>query len=650
MLVNDYIRATYRRAGVMLSHVRKAVWLLLATLTLASVGAPGAHAQMLPDSSSYGSSNDDSRNSDRRSRDDRNGRSVDAGGAVSDIKIEPVEVSGSDRPSIRAAAEEASPRLKPPPPPSEFEQFVERAIGRKLPRFGADLLLPSNRDYAVPATATVPPGYVLNVGDIVAISMTGSIEGSVDKEIDTNGRIFLPRVGSIQLAGVRYGDLKDVISAAIGTQYRAYTVNVGIRHLRGLRIYVTGFANNPGAYSLNSLSTMSNAVLAAGGPAAGGSFRSAKLYRNNELIGDFDLYQFILGGSKAGDMVLQNEDVLFIPPVGEQVAITGSVNAEAIYESKPGETLATLVSFAGGLNSLADASRLMLYRPSNFDTVGVLEVSRAEADTMAARGGDIIKILSEGTLLRPVSKQSVLVRIEGEVNAPGNYYVPANTPLSTVLEKAGGLTPRAFVFGTRFERSSVRLQQRESFNEAIQQLEISLAASPLTADQSQGAGERSAQLAGARAVLDRLREAEPDGRVVFDLPPTASVLPGDIILENNDRIVVPPRPTTVGVFGAVYRPASFALNEARPQRVGDYIERAGGPLRAADKKGIFVVRANGAVLSHRNGALKSDVLPGDVIFVPVKAQAGSTWAKIRDIASTVFQLGLGAATLVAITK
>lgn len=634
--------------------MRTAIWPLIAALAFASLGSVNAHAQVLPETSrstSYGSSTgDNSRDSDRRTGDSRDTRPVDAGSAVPDTKIEPVQVSGSDRPSIRAAIDEPTPRLKAAPPPSEFEQFVERAVGRKLPRFGADLLLPSNRDYAVPATATVPPGYVLNVGDIVAISMTGSIEGSVDKEIDTDGKIFLPRVGSIQLAGVRYGDLKDVISAAIGTQYRGYTVNVGIRHLRGLRVYVTGFANNPGAYSLNSLSTMSNAVLAAGGPSAGGSFRSVKLYRNNELVSDFDLYQFILGGNKAGDMVLQNEDVLFIPPVGDEVAITGSVNAEAIYEAKQGETLETLVSYAGGLNSLADSSRLMLYRLSNFDTVGVKEISREEGATVAARGGDIIQILSEGTLLRSISRQSVLVRIEGEVNAPGNYYVPANTPLSTVLEKAGGLTSRAFVFGTRFERSSVRRQQRESFNEAIQQLEISLAASPLTADQSLGAAERAAQVAGARAVLDRLREAEPDGRVVFDLPPSASTLPGDMILENNDRIVVPSRPTTVGVFGAVYRPASFALDDARPQRVEAYLDRAGGPLRAADKKGIFVVRANGAVLSRRNGALKAEVLPGDVIFVPVKAQVGSTWAKIRDIATTVFQLGLGAATLVAVTK
>jgi protein involved in polysaccharide export with SLBB domain len=613
---------------------------------------------MLPEvsrSTPYGSPTGGSsdRDSDRRYEDERRSDAPDLGDAAPTAKIDPIEIRGSDRPSLQSAIAEPSPRLKPPPPPNEFEQFVASAIGKSLPRFGAGLLLPANRDYATPATATVPPGYVLNVGDIVAISMTGSIEGSVDKEIDTNGKIFLPRVGSIQLAGVRYGDLKQVISNAVGTQYRGYTVNVGIRQLRGVRVYVTGFANNPGAYTVNSLSTMSNAVLAAGGPAAGGSFRSVKLYRNNELVSDFDLYQFILGGDKSADAVLQNEDVLVIPPVGQEVAISGSVNAEAIYEAKAGETLEKLLSYAGGLNNLADRSRLMLYRLSNFDSVGVKEISRVDAASMPAESGDIVQILSEGTLFRSVSKQSVLVRIEGEVNAPGSYYVPANTRLSAVVDKAGGLSNRAFVFGTRFERSSVRRQQRESFNEAIQQLEISLAAAPLTADQSDqsvGAGERAAQVAGARAVLDRLRDAQPDGRVVLDLSPGASTLPGDMVLENNDRIVVPPRPTTVGVFGAVYRPASFSLDGARPLRVGDYLDRAGGPLRAADKKGIFVVRANGAVLSQRNGALKAYVLPGDVIFVPVKTQANSTWAKIKDITTTLFQLGLGAATLIAVTR
>jgi len=172
-----------------------------------------------------------------------------------------------------------------------------------------------------------------------------------------------------------------------------------------------------------------------------------------------------------------------------------------------------------------------------------------------------------------------------------------------------------------------------------------LAAAPLTNGQTLDAGERAGQLAAARGVLDRLRDAEPDGRVVLELPPSATALPADLVLENNDRIVIPARATTVGVFGAVYRPASFLFNEARPPRVRDYIERAGGPLRAADKGGIFVIRANGSVLSKRNGALSARVLPGDVIFVPVKTQSTSIWARIREITTIVSQIGFTAAAL-----
>jgi protein involved in polysaccharide export with SLBB domain len=136
----------------------------------------------------------------------------------------------------------------------------------------------------------------------------------------------------------------------------------------------------------------------------------------------------------------------------------------------------------------------------------------------------------------------------------------------------------------------------------------------------------------------------------MEISPAANTLPGNILLENNDTIYVPPRLTTVGVFGAVYRPASFLLNEGRPPRVRDYIDRAGGVLRAADQREIFVVRANGEVLSRRRGALNAYVLPGDVIFVPIKTQSGSFWTKLRDISTTLFQVGLSAATFNSVVK
>ena len=541
--------------------------------------------------------------------------------------------------------------VKPIAKPGEFERYVERVLGRKLPRFGSNLLLPAQRDFATPATATVPPDYILNVGDVVSIAMAGSIEGSVEREIDTNGRIFLPRVGAINLAGVRYGDLQDRVSAAIGRQYRGYTVNVGIRRLRGIRVYVTGFANNPGAFTVSSLSTMANAVFQAGGPNAGGSFRTVKLYRNGAEVADFDLYQLVRGGSRVNDAVLQNEDVLFIPPAGPQVAVIGSVNEEAIYETKPGETLETALALAGGTNDLGDAGRAILYRTADTQRIGPQEVRREALASAPVLGGDILQLLSRGSLIQPVDRQSVLVRVEGEVNRPGNYYVAPNTPMSQVMELAGGLTPRAFAYGTRLTRQSVRQQQRESFAEAIKQLELTLASAPLTADPSTVPGQREMELASARQVLERLRTAEPDGRVVMPIHPAAYALPATVLLENNDSINVPVRPSTVGVFGAVYRPASFLLDGgARPLKVKQYLDRAGGPLRAADRSNIFVVRANGEVLPRSKGALNATVLPGDVIFVPVKTQSNSFWTRLRDISTILFQVGVGAAGVASVTR
>ncbi len=540
-----------------------------------------------------------------------------------------------------------NPRLKPPASPGEYETWLQSVTGRKLKRFGTDLLLPSNRDYAVPAMATIPSDYALNVGDVVSIAMTGSIEGSADFQIDRNGQINLPRIGTVHLVGVRYRDLKEWIAAAIGRQYRGFEVSVAIKELRGVRVYVTGFANNPGAYTVNSLSTLVNAVLAAGGPSAGGSFRSIKLYRNGAEVSDFDLYDLIRKGDKSRDPLLQNEDVLFIPPVGQQVAVIGSVNEEAIYEARPGETLEDVLHLAGGPTNLADGSRLILYRLRDRDTSWSRQLARSAAASEVAEAGDIVQILPEGSLTRPLERQATLVRIEGEVVRPGNYYVQPNATLGEVLEKAGGLTSRAYVYGTNLQRLSVRIQQRQSFDEAVRQLELSLSAAPLVEEQRDAQSRERFET--AQNVVARLRAAQPDGRVVLPIAANSTSLPDSLRLENNDTIFVPPQPTTVGVFGAVYRPASFLLKDGA-YKVRDYLEEAGGPIRAADKGQIFLIRANGSVIAKRHDALNKTVLPGDVIFVPVRARGSLFWQRLRDVSQLLFGAGLSTAAVVSLTR
>lgn len=563
-----------------------------------------------------------------------------------------IDDAGSARLKAAIAGEttplsQAAERIAPAAP-GEFEIFVERFIGRSLKRYGTNLLLPSNRDFARPADATIPPDYRLNVGDTVAISLTGSAEGSVEKTIDTNGNIFLPSVGTVHLAGVRQGDLKKVLSRAIGTQFRNFRVGVRTTELRGLRVLVTGYAQNPGSFSVNSLSTTFNAILQAGGPAAGGSFRSAKLVRDGREIADIDLYDILIKGNRLRDLTLENEDVIVIPPALPQVAIWGSVNKEAIYEMRGSESLADLLQFAGGITELGDRSRVVVYSADAGMTPGPRIVAADSFAITKLRPGDIVQVLPLGSLIQPIDKQAILVRLEGEVNKPGNYYVAPNTPLDEVVTLAGGLTPRAFVFGTRFNRQSIVAQQKRSFKDALDLFQLTLATSPINADSTIDGARQAAQLTAAKEILAEMRKAEPDGRLVLDVAPSAQSLPGDLLLENGDTLYLPPLPTSVGVFGAVFRPASFHIDGRGALRIKDYIEMAGGSIRGADDRKIFVVRANGSVLTRKNGGLAKAALPGDVVFVPIKTKQTDLLAKIAQISAILFQFGLSAATVAAI--
>ncbi|WP_062345325.1 SLBB domain-containing protein [Novosphingobium sp. CCH12-A3] len=562
-----------------------------------------------------------------------------------DVTAEGSSGSGTDKINRASSSNDAK---RPEPKLSEFEQFLASMAGRKVPRFGADLLVPSATDYSVPSALVIPPDYPIGVGDVIAINLTGSVVGSAEFPVDANGRIFLPNIGEVSLIGVRYRDLKRHVSQAIGAQYRGYDVSVSIKKLHGIRVFVTGFAQQPGVYTVNSLSTLLGALIAAGGPNAGGSLRSVKLYRNGQEVQDFDLYDILRKGDRSRDPILRNEDVLFVPPVGKQVAVIGSANEEAIYELRGQETLEDLLAYAGGPNQLADPDRVILYRLADRDSIGSRELPRAQLALSPAEGGDVLQILAKGSLARPIEKQSVLVRLEGEVQRPGNYFVAPGTSVGEVVRLAGGFTSRAFVYGTVFSRATVREQQRESFRAAVEQLEQMVNAAALTGYASQSQPDREAQLASARALLQRMRSAEPDGRLVMDIAPTATALPETVVLENNDRIIVPPRVDTVGVFGAVYRPASFLLEPARTGKVKDYLESAGGVQRSADKGAIFVVHANGAVETKRRGALNATALPGDVLFVPVRTQSSTLLAKIKDITQIIFQAGIGAAALAAI--
>ena len=536
---------------------------------------------------------------------------------------------------------------KPAAPLGEFEQFVADILGKPLPRFGSQLVLQRTEGFAAPTTATVPADYKLQPGDELLIGVSGSVEARLRLVIDNEGRIFIPRVGEVALAGLRYGDLQDALSRRFGEQFKEARVSVVVGRLHGLTVYVTGFAVSPGAYAVSSLATAADAALVAGGPNAGGSFRNITLRRGGRVVTHLDLYDLLLSGDKSKDATLQAGDVINIEPVGPEVAISGSVNLPAIYEAKPGDTFADILRFAGGPDNLADDTRLIIRRLSDLDHGGSRQISLAEARVLPAERGSVVSVLSLGRVARPLERQDVLVTIEGEVDRPGRYFMPAGAKLGDLLGRAGGLTAGAFVYGTKLERVSVRDQEKVSYEKALDNLELAALTAPLSALNSSNPAGGQARAQAAEAVIMRLRAAPPDGRVVLDLPIASVSLPLDLAMENNDLIFVPPRPKTVGVFGAVFQAGNFLFTPGT--RLEDYIRQSGGPQRIADRGEVFVLRFNGSVMSSRqtHGLLHYAAYPGDLIFVPVRT-GPSVFDRLIAIAGAISQVGVTALTVKAL--
>lgn len=531
--------------------------------------------------------------------------------------------------------------------PSEYETFVSNLVGHEVRRFGAELLIPSSREFTAPPSTAVPLDYRINPGDELIVGLTGSVEaGNLRLVVDQDGRVFIPKIGAIRVAGVPYRDLQGAIAAQVSRQYRDFRVSVAIGELHGITVYVTGFAASPGSYTVSSLSTLINAVLAAGGPAAGGSFRSIQVRRGGRLISDFDLYNFLLKGDKRDDIVLENGDVITIAPSGAQIAAIGSVNREAIYETRVGDTLNDVLLYAGGANTVADLSRLHVFDPKAGD--GWQELSPEDALTRKAERGEVLRVISAVGISQPLQKLQSLVTVSGEVQKPGRYFVKPGTTLDEVVAMAGGLTPDSYAYGAVFVRDRLRREQKVNFERAINETRIALTASPLISASSSGKEvDLTDRLAVVNSLVEQMRSRRIDGRVVLEGPADANQIPGSFMVENNDELYVPPRSLTVGVYGMVNGSGNFRHTPGLAVR--DYLKMAGGFAKIADKRHIFVVRANGTI-EGGGSARGMTVLPGDLIFVPIDSERGQFWARLRDLIGLGLQGTLTAAAVVSATK
>jgi protein involved in polysaccharide export with SLBB domain len=562
--------------------------------------------------------------------------------------------------SSRDAASESRGRGRAPVrlyQPSEFESFVQRLSGELKPirRVGAELLTPSDEPSASDAGPLVPPDYLIKPGDDLQVTLWGSVDADLRARVDRSGRITIPRVGPVQVAGVRYADVNDTVSQRVAKVFRNFQVSVSLARVQAQRVYVTGFVARPGALNVSSLASAVQALLQAGGPSPAGSFRLIEVRRGKERVATIDLYEFLLKGDRSGDRLLQPEDVVHVGAIGTQAALIGSVNRPGVFELKAGETFDDLVRMAGGFSAVADRSRLAVERLDDRASVRIAQLAWPESASAQPKNGDVLRAFSAVDVALPVQRQNKRVRIEGEVARPGDYVLPPDSSLADALATAGGMTAAAYPFGTEFTRESVRTTQQQNYERALRDLETDLARNTST-QRASSADEAAAQNARDSAnarLLTSLRAIRPNGRVVLQMQPGNRELPA-LTIEDGDRLYIPPRPTSVGVFGSVFNAGSYLHSSGRA--IGDYLGLAGGPTRGADASSTFVIRANGSVVS---GLQSSNWLgrdsnltgmpaePGDTVFVPEELNKTTFVQNAKDWTQILYQFGLGIAGIVA---
>jgi protein involved in polysaccharide export with SLBB domain len=346
-----------------------------------------------------------------------------------------------DSAAARAAAEQQQHNRSTPSGTAsleitEYQRFVQQATGRALPLFGYDLFNASN--FPALQNVPVPADYTVGPGDEIDLKLWGAVDADLRLGVDRNGQISIPRVGTVNVAGVRASQLESTLRAHIGRVYNNFQVSAALGQLRSIQVFVVGQARKPGAYTVSSLSTLISALFESGGPAATGTMRNIQLRREGKLVSTLDLYRFINEGDKSADARLMPGDVIVIPAAGPRVAVTGAVDNPAIYElASPEEPLGKVLSYGGRTAALTTPHKVLVER---IDTGRAKAPRSVEERALDARGlqstvrdGDVV------TLFQISPEFSNAVTLRGNVAAPLRYSYRPGMKVSDLIPERDAL-------------------------------------------------------------------------------------------------------------------------------------------------------------------------------------------------------------------
>ena len=308
----------------------------------------------------------------------------------------------------------------------------------ELKPFGYSLFAGEPTSFMPNESAAVPDTYLVGPGDQLNINFYGKESESFDVKVDREGRISIPDLTPVQVAGLTFAEVKALINAKVEQEVIGVKAFVSLGQLRSMRILVLGEAYKPGSYSVSSLTTVSHALFVSGGVSDIASLRNIQVKRAGKVVSNFDLYDLLIKGDSSKDIVLKPGDVVFVPSVGSQVTVEGLVKRPAIFELKQGETAKQLLNMAGGLKPEAYAKNVVVERFNN-QRKEILSVDFSKSNiSYIPQDGDRVRFNSVS------SQYENSISLIGAVARPGNYQWYQGKRISDVLKSVrGDLLPQA---------------------------------------------------------------------------------------------------------------------------------------------------------------------------------------------------------------
>ena len=308
--------------------------------------------------------------------------------------------------------------------------------------FGYSLFTNKELTFEPGVNIATPKNYQLGPGDILNIDVWGASEHNYQEIVSSGGNIIIPKVGPVFISGLTVSQATAKIKKYLSKIYEGLDkgntfMALSLGGIRSIRVNIVGEVILPGTYDLSSLSSVFNALYAAGGPSEDGSLRDVKIIRNNKVVANLDFYKFLTQGILPGNMRLQDQDIVFVSPYHERVRIKGQVKRNMYFDMKPGETLKNLIYYAGGFTGKAYTQRIKVIRKTPQEKK-ILVVSSNEEDTMQLKNGDVV--LVDSILNRFQNR----VEITGAVMRPGAFSLDSSKTLRALIHNADGLREDAY--------------------------------------------------------------------------------------------------------------------------------------------------------------------------------------------------------------